>query len=257
MCVSSSSGSVAGVSRTPFLTLLVPAYNEARGLTASVETLLAALESYEISCEVLIVNDASTDDTGVLADMLALRYPQVSVIHHSTNQGIGGGFVSGVAAARGEWFILIPADLAMDLAELQRYFAAVATADVLVGIRSNRSDYSGWRRIVSFVNIGLIQLLFGMRERQFNYITMYRLAVLRAITVEYWCSAFFHAETIIKAKALGYRITEVEVSYVPRATGRATGARPAFILATLRDMLCYWVRLRVGERLGITKARRR
>lgn len=241
----------------PFLTVFMPAYNEARGLTANVGTLLAALDGYGITYEVLIVNDASVDDTGRLADALAARHPQVRVIHHPVNRGIGGGFVSGIAAARGEWFILIPADLAMDLGELQRYFAAAASADVVVGVRSDRSDYSGWRRVVSFVNIGLIRFLFAMRERQFNYITMYRLAVLAAMKIEYSHSAFFHAETIIKAKALGYRIAEVEVSYVPRRTGHATGARPRLIAATLRDMLQYWVRTRVGERLRITKARRK
>jgi glycosyltransferase involved in cell wall biosynthesis len=239
-----------------FLTVLMPAYNEAGGLAVNVKALLAALDGYGVIYEVLIADDASTDGTGSLAEGLARVHPQVRVIHHAVNEGIGGGFLSGVAAARGEWFILIPADLAMDLAELQRYFAAAATADVLVGIRSDRSDYSGWRRIVSFVNIGLIQLLFGMRERQFNYITMYRSGVLREMTIEYWRSAFFHAETIIKAKALGYRIAEVEVDYVPRETGRATGARPALILATVRDMLHYWLRTRVVGRLRIRKARR-
>jgi glycosyltransferase involved in cell wall biosynthesis len=249
MCVSSSLSSV-------FLTVLMPAYNEAGCLADSVEALLAALDRLGVTYEVLIADDASTDDTGRLAEGLAAVHPQMRVIHHAVNKGIGGGFVSGVAAAQGEWFILIPADLAMDLAELQRYFAAAAAADVLVGIRSDRSDYSGWRRIVSFVNIGLIQLLFGMRERQFNYITMYRLAVLRAMTIEYWRSAFFHAEAIIKARALGCRIAEVEVSYVPRCAGSATGARPALILATVRDMFDYWLRSRVVARLWITKARR-
>jgi glycosyltransferase involved in cell wall biosynthesis len=235
----------------------MPAYNEAGGLTANVEKLLAALDGFGIVYEVLIVDDASPDDTGRLADALAARHAQVRAIHHPVNRGIGGGFVSGIAAARGTWFILIPADLAIDLAELQRYFDAAASADVVVGIRSDRSDYSGWRRVVSFVNIGLIRFLFNMRERQFNYISMYRLSVLAAMTVEYWHSAFFHAETIIKAKALGYRIAEVEVSYVPRATGHATGARPRFILATLRDLLHFWLRLRAGGRLRITKPRRK
>jgi glycosyltransferase involved in cell wall biosynthesis len=232
----------------PFLTILMPAYNEEAGLAQSVGRLLPALERLGIEYEVLIVNDASTDATGRVADALAVEHPAVRVIHHGVNRGIGGGFVSGVAAARGEWFILIPADLAMDLSELSRYLDASASADVLVGVRSNRSDYSGWRRIVSFVNIGLIQLLFGMKERQFNYISMYRLAVLRAMQIEYWRSAFFHAETIIKAKALGYRIVEVEVSYVPRASGRATGARPRLIAATVRDMLKFWARSKIARK---------
>jgi glycosyltransferase involved in cell wall biosynthesis len=231
----------------PFLTIVMPAFNEEAGLRQSIETLVPALDRLGIAYEVLIVDDASVDCTGAVAAALASERPVVRVLHHAANRGIGGGFVTGVAAARGDWLILIPADLAMDLSELSLYLDAARAADVVVGVRSDRSDYSGWRRVVSFVNIGLIRFLFGMRERQFNYITMYRLAVLRSMQIEYWRSAFFHAETIIKARRMGYRIAEVDVSYQPRATGRATGARPRLIFATVRDMFGFWLRLRLGQ----------
>lgn len=225
-----------------YLTVLIPAYNEEAGLARSVGLLQAKLDELAVAYEIVIVDDASTDRTGAIADDLAARYPVVRAVHHPVNRGIGGGFVTGVAGAHGEWLILIPADLALDLDELRRYLAAGTTADVVVGIRSDRSDYSRYRRIVSFVNIRVIQILFGMRERQFNYISMYRLAVLRQMRIQYWRSAFFHAETIIKAKALGHRLVEVEISYVPRTSGRQTGARASLILRTARDILRFWVR---------------
>ena len=52
--------------------------------------------------------------------------PCIRALHHPVNRGIGGGFVTGVAEARGEWLILIPADLALDLADLGKYFEAGA-----------------------------------------------------------------------------------------------------------------------------------
>lgn len=226
----------------PYLTVLMPAYNEEAGLARSVGLLLAELAGLGVTFELLIVDDASTDRTGAIADGLAAHAPAVRAIHHARNRGIGGGFVTGVAEARGQWLILIPADLALDLSELPKYRDAATDADVVVGVRSDRSDYSGYRLLVSWINIRLIQLLFGMTERQFNYITMYRLAVLRAMKIDYWHSAFFHAETLIKAKALGYRLTEVDISYVPRAAGHQTGARPKLILLTLRDIFRFWVR---------------
>lgn len=210
--------------RSPQLSVVMPAYNEEAGLARNVGLLAARLAQLDVGFEIVIVNDASADRTGAIADELAAADPRVRAIHHPANREIGGGFVSGVAAATGEWLILIPADLALDLAELGKYLDAARGADVVVGIRSDRSDYSGYRLLVSWINIRLIQILFGMRERQFNYISMYRLAVLQQMKIDYWRSAFFHAETIIKAKALGYRLTEVEISYVPRASGQPTGA---------------------------------
>jgi hypothetical protein len=81
-----------------------------------------------------------------------------------------------------------------------------------------------------------------MEQRQYNYISMYRVAVLRAADVHYWHSAFFFAEILIKAKALGARPVEVEIGYVPRSSGRATGARLNLIARTTRDMLLFRVR---------------
>jgi glycosyltransferase involved in cell wall biosynthesis len=227
---------------TPWLTVLMPAYNEASGLAQSAGLVLAKLREMAIPAELLIVDDCSRDGTAEIADALAAAEADVRVIHHPENRGIGGGMVTGFAAARGEWLILIPADLALDLDELNKYWDAAQQADIVVGIRSDRSDYDLMRKVVSWVNIRAIQVLFGMRQRQFNYISMYRLDALREMRIEYWHSAFFYAEIMIKATALGRRLVEVDIQYVPRGSGEATGAKPAFILRTMTDMLRFWLR---------------
>ncbi len=231
----------------PFLTVLMPAYNEEAGLAHSVERVLAKLRDLAIPAELLIVDDGSRDRTGIIADALAAQEPEVRVIHHPVNRGIGGGMLTGFAQAAGEWLILIPADLALDLDELRKYLDASRDADVVVGVRSDRRDYTLFRKVVSWINIRSIQLLFGMKQHQFNYISMYRLDALREIHIEYWRGAFFYAEIIIKAKALRRRLKEVEVRYVPRASGEATGAKPGFVLRTARDMMRFWWRwIRLG-----------
>ena len=226
----------------PRLTVLMPAYNEASGLAQSASLVLAKLHELAIPAELVIVDDGSRDGTAEIADALAAAEADVRVIHHPENRGIGGGVVTGFAAARGEWLILIPADLALDLDELHKYCEAAPQADIVVGIRSDRSDYDFMRKVVSWVNIWAIQALFGMEQRQFNYISMYRLDALREMRIEYWHSAFFYAEIMIKAEALGRRLVEVDIQYVPRDSGEATGAKPAFILRTTTDMLRFWWR---------------
>jgi glycosyltransferase involved in cell wall biosynthesis len=240
----------------PWLTVLIPAYNEEACLADSVGQVLARLDSLGVAGEVLIVDDASRDRTAAIADALAAAHPAVvRVCHHPVNQGIGGGFVSGVAGAWGEWMILIPADLALDLAELSKYLDAARTADVVVGVRAGRGDYTHYRMLVSRLNIRAIQLLFGMPLRQFNYISLYRVDLLRRIEIEYWQSAFFFAEVLIKLRDLGARLVEVDIGYVPRASGHATGAATSFILRTAADMLRY--RLRWAQRRGRPPARKK
>jgi glycosyltransferase involved in cell wall biosynthesis len=225
----------------PWLSVVMPAFNEAANLERSVEALLGKLSELGLEAEILVVDDASRDGTGALAEALAAKHASVRVFHHLHNLGIGGGFLTGVRQARGEWFILIPADLALDLNELKHYFEAAPQGDIVVGVSSERTDYTAFRRLVSWWNIHLIQRLFGMRLRQFNFISLYRLESLRQITIDHWHSAFFFAEILIKAQALGQRLTEVEIAYVPRTRGPATGVRFTLIAATVRDLVVFWL----------------
>jgi glycosyltransferase involved in cell wall biosynthesis len=224
------------------LTVFIPAYNEEANLEGCVYSLETVLEKLGTPFEILIVNDGSLDHTGAVAEGFAQQDPRVRVVHHPHNLGIGGGFCTAVEKALGDWLLLIPADLAMDPDDLHLYLGAALQADVVVGLRSNRDDYSFFRKLVSWLNIHMIQFLFGMKEHQFQYISMYRLVVLREMKIEYWRSAFFLAEVLIKAKALGYRLVEVEIRYIPRHAGRATGVHGAAIYHTVRDMLNFWLR---------------
>ena len=225
-----------------FLSVVIPAYNEAQNLSKTIPLLIEKLSACVPSFELLIVDDASRDQTGAIADQLAANDSRVRAFHHPENRGIGSGFMTALENARGEWFMLIPADLAMDINELDKYLIAARDADIVVGLRSDKSDYGLFRKLVSFTNITLVQRLFGMRERQFQYISLYRTHILREIGIEFYRSAFFHAEILIKAKARGYRLTEVEIAYIPRLLGRATGAKVWLIAHTMRDMFYFYLR---------------
>ncbi len=144
-----------------------------------------------------------------------------------------------------------PVSLTLDPDELRRYIEAAPAADIVVGLRSDRSDYTLLRHIISWTNIHILQTLFGIRLRQFQYISMYRTEVLRAIQIEYAGSAFFLAEILIKAHALGKRLVEVEIHYAPRLTGTPTGAKMLLVLLTVRDIIFFWLR---WVRLGPVRA---
>ncbi len=231
----------------PFLTVFIPAYNEEENLCHCVDVVLGKMDEWGVPVEILIVDDGSQDNTGEVCDDLARRIPRLRAIHHLKNRGIGGAFLTAREQAQGEWFILIPADLALYPGELCRYLEAAPQGDIIVGLRSDRSDYTFLRKLVSWTNICLIQVLFGMKERQFQYISMYRTKTLRQIEIEYWQSAFFLAEILIKAKAQGFRLVEVEIRYAPRLTGKPTGAKAWLVLKTVRDIGSFWIRLQLDK----------
>jgi glycosyltransferase involved in cell wall biosynthesis len=227
----------------------MPAYNEAGQLASAVSQVVAAAERLGITFEIVLVDDGSRDATPRLVDTLARHDARIRAVHHKTNRGIGAGIATAIQAARGSYFILIPADLAMDLDDLGSYVAAATGADVVAGYTLSRPDYTLYRHAVSWLNGALLRLLFRLPVRNFNYIQLFRMAFLHGITLEFTGSAIVHAELLVRARRRGARIRQIPVRYRPRTSGRSTGARPSLILRTGRDMLRLWLRDVTG-RLG-------
>lgn len=97
----------------PLVSVVLPAYNEA----AILEDNLAVVQEYlrtqqeHYRFEVLIINDGSADATGQIAEAQRARFPNVRVIHHPTNLGLGQGFKTGFANSRGDYVAILDIDL--------------------------------------------------------------------------------------------------------------------------------------------------
>ena len=78
------------------ISLIVPCWNEAENVIELAERARAMFEAHGLAGEVVFVDDASTDHTGALIDELAARYDFVRAVHHARNQGIPGGWESGM-----------------------------------------------------------------------------------------------------------------------------------------------------------------
>jgi dolichol-phosphate mannosyltransferase len=133
--------------------VLVPTYNEA----ATLGDLIAALLARH-ACDVLVIDDASPDGTGDLADALHARSPErVAVLHRPAKEGLGRAYAAGYAIARTAGYPIVAqmdADFSHDPADLPRLLAAVeAGADVAIGSRYVRGGRTpGWpwqRRLLS------------------------------------------------------------------------------------------------------------
>jgi len=105
---------MTGNPRTPLLvSIVLPAYNESRVLEENVGLVLEELRrlAAHYRFEVLIVNDGSLDDTGRIADALAVRHPEVRVLHHRLNLGLGSALRTAFAASQGRYVVTLDADL--------------------------------------------------------------------------------------------------------------------------------------------------
>jgi glycosyltransferase involved in cell wall biosynthesis len=118
---------------TPVLSVVIPAYNEERTLHYVVEKVLRIPNLLEI----VLVNDASIDQTPQIADALAARYPQVLAIHHPRNKGKTEALKTGFQHTRGSIVIVQDADLEYDPEEIPSLLQPILDghADVVYGSR--------------------------------------------------------------------------------------------------------------------------
>lgn len=97
----------------PLISVVLPAFNEAAIIEKSLDTLcrfMAGLEA-DYRWEIIVVNDGSTDDTGILAQQFARSHPNVIVLHHPANFGMGQALISAFKHCRSDCVITLDLDL--------------------------------------------------------------------------------------------------------------------------------------------------
>jgi glycosyltransferase involved in cell wall biosynthesis len=222
------------------LTAVFPAHNEELNIRSTIDRAVAALRPLCNRFEILIVNDASRDDTGRIADELARQYPEIRVIHNASNLGQGGSIVRGFKEARYEWAIHNAMDYPFDFKDLDQLFPFIGTADIVVAARDRYAGYTFRRKAMSWANRRLLRLLFGLNLRDYNFVQLYRKSVWEKVRVESKSTAFLTPEALIRAHDMGFRIVEVVTRYHSREKGVATSGSLRVISHSLRDMFRFW-----------------
>ena len=131
----------------PDLSIVIPAYNEIENLPALLAELRAALATTGRRAEILMVDDGSTDGSGVWLLDESRRDASLRPILLAERCGQSAALAAGLAHARGEIVVTLEADLQNDPADLPRVLAALENADVVSGVRVGRQD--SWMRKVS------------------------------------------------------------------------------------------------------------
>jgi glycosyltransferase involved in cell wall biosynthesis len=236
-----------GTSPTPIstdtLTIFFPMWNEEayieRTIAAGHEAARALIADGQISdYELIVVDDASTDHTGKIADDLAAADPRVRVVHHPVNRKLGGSMKTGFAAATGDLVLYTDADLPFDLMELRRAVRLLHyyEADIVSAYRFDRTGEGLLRAVYTFFYNVLIRRLFGVRMRDINF--AFKLCRRRVFDHVSLVSegSFIDAELIIRSKKLGYQVIQFGVDYFPRTRGVSTLSSLGVIRTIVTEM---------------------
>ena len=228
------------------LSFVYPVYNEIENLPRLVpetEQIAAGLfPDFEIVC----VNDGSTDGSGAYLDQLAAKYPNLRVVHHRRNRGLGAAITTGLMHATKDLALYMDSDFAVSKEDAREILSRIpAEADLVIGNRHGRAE--GMRReVMSWTYNHLIRAAFGLKVKDVNFaFKLIRRRVLDQMRLRSEGS-FIDAEILLEARRLKARIVEVPILYHTRVAGQSTAASNAVVLRILGEMWRYWWRLRTG-----------
>jgi dolichol-phosphate mannosyltransferase len=206
--------------------VVLPTYNERENL----ESVVAGIR--ERGYDVLVVDDASPDGTGELADALAGRDPQVAVLHRPRKQGLGSAYVAGFRCGLDRGYdLLVEMDadrshLPVHLDEIVR--AAAESGGVAIGSRYvPGGSVAGWgpaRLLLSRGANAYCRLLLGVPTRDATSgFRCYSRAVLDAVGLERVFSEgySFQIEMVYRAWRHGFPVLEVPIRFEDRVQGRS------------------------------------
>ena len=233
------------------LSVVIPMWNEIEMLPRTVAAMSAQLDRLVEhgvigTWELVVVDDASTDGCGELADQMAEKDPRIVVRHHARNRKLGGSIRTGLAAASGELVLYTDADLPFDPAEIRQaiHLLDLYEADVVAAYRLQRKGEGPLRFFYSYVYNTLVNTLLGLRIRDVNFaFKLTRRWVLDSVELRSEGS-LIDAELLARARNQGAEIIQFGVDYFPRTRGISTLSSPAVILTMLRELTALGSELR-------------
>jgi dolichyl-phosphate beta-glucosyltransferase len=212
----------------PFLSIVIPAYNEEQRLPSTLHTILDFLATQPFPAELIVVDDGSTDATVAAVEALLAHHPQLRLVRND-HRGKGYAVRSGVLTAHGQYILLCDADLAVPIETWAALQPALADGyEVVIGSREAagaRRVGEPWHRhlmgrlfnlLVRLIAVGGIQdtqcgfkaFRGDIAQQLFRHVRLYG---ADAKPVKGGAVTAFDVEVLFLADKLGYRIKEVPV----------------------------------------------
>ncbi len=208
---------------------MLPTYNEVENLQPITSAILSVFERAGIDGHLLVVDDASPDGTGALADSLAAVDPRLTVLHRDRKDGLGRAYLAGFreALARGAEFIFeMDCDGSHDPESIPALLSAARDSALAIGSRYVRGgrvqDWTLSRRAVSRFGCAYARVILGVGVHDLTGgFKCFRRETLLALDLDDVSADGygFQIELTYRALRQGHRVSEVPIVFRDRAAG--------------------------------------
>ena len=248
------------MSENPYLSIVVPAYNEARRLPRTLEKMAEFLGGLGRPYEVLVIVERSADGTLEIAARCAAQQAHFQAVDNLVQRGKGYAVRTGMLRARGEFVFYMDADLSVPLAAVPEFLARFQSeprVDVLLGNRqhamSRITRRQSWlRRTMGQTFNRLLQTsgLASHHDTQCGFKAFRREAARDIFSRQTLDGFAFDVEVLLLAERLGHKIADLPVEWINSPESKVRIVRDS--LGMLRDTLR--VRRLVEENFAREKA---
>ncbi len=210
---------------TPYLSVIIPAYNEEKRLPTTLRAVLTYLKNQDYSYEVVVVDDGSKDSTVSVAKELQKETPFLRVLSNQDNHGKGYVVRQGMLEARGEIRLFMDADNSTSLEHFQKMRPLFKQGfAVVIGTRDKRDHPEAkqavpqpfWKRALGDIGNIVIQILLlpGLWDTQCGFkafTSQASMKIFPLMTINRWA---FDVEALALARYFGFKIGIIPVNWI-------------------------------------------
>jgi glycosyltransferase involved in cell wall biosynthesis len=219
----------------PDITVFFPVYKDERTVRTVTEKAIKVCEEIAAGYEIIIIDDCSPDNSGKIADEMAMQCKHVKVIHHKINMGYGAAVKTGLGAAKFEFIFFTDGDDEYDMWDIKKLSLLRDYYDLIITFRYKKI-YDSSRIFMSYMYNSLLRWMFRTTYRDISTgMRMVRKSVIRDVRL-LSNSPFIGAELTIKLMMKGYRIGEAGIQTFPRKIGGGSSTSFKNILKTIADL---------------------
>ena len=203
------------------LTIIFPAFNEDDVIVKTIEDAIKTLDRMTYRWEIIIVDNASTDNTGKIADDLAQKLEGVRVVHHPANLLYAMSTRTGYQQADGDIIFVIDSDGQYRANDIENFIEKIGDGyDIVYGWRRRRRDPL-LRLFITYVLNLLARFLLESSLHDINCgFRAVKREVAKNIEIRHKVNAV-GPEIWVRAKKKGYKVGEIPIAHLPRESGKS------------------------------------